>query len=777
LDERVLRRLEFHLIREHLARFTESAIGRELAEKLTPETDIELVRHHLAQTGEAREILRLEPSFDLSGWHDIRPELKRVLQGVVLEARELLRVADNLAVIRRVKKFFQERGSAYRLLGRLSENLHPFPELEERLKRCIQPPDEVTDAASTHLADLRRRIERLKGEIRETLDGFLRSPAWQKYLQDPVVTIREGRYVLPVKVEHHDKVKGLVHDQSASGATLFIEPLAVVEKGNEVRRLRVEEQREVERILAELSRAVAEAAEAILNSTETLGRFDFILAKGRYSAALDAMPPVLVGEPRLELKRARHPLLGKRAVPVDIRLGKDFDILVITGPNTGGKTVTLKTAGLCVLMAQSGLEVPVAEGSEVGVFEAVLADIGDEQSVTENLSTFSSHLGNIIQILARAGERSLVLLDELGAGTDPREGAALACAILEELQRCGAKTIATTHSSELKEFAAGRPRVQNASVDFDPETLAPTYRLVIGQPGRSNAFEIARGLGLDARLVERAKEFLDPEERRLRELSDELERARRRAETEAAEAARLKDEAARSKAEFEDRLGELAAMREKMLAGAREEAAAVVRVARQEAEAIIREFRAKIRAEDRREQEMAVQAARERLRRLSGRFAQSSPPPAEGAVPGVIEPGQAVFVPRFGQEGTVVSRAKEGMLSVQVGSFRVEVPAAAVQPVQKREVAGGVGFSGGGTAGSTLDLRGQRVEEALLAVERYLDAALLAGLNRVDIIHGYGTGALREAVREYLAGCPRVKSFRSGGPGEGGAGVTVVEFE
>jgi len=778
LDERVFRRLEFDLVREHLARFTESAVGRELAESLVPVTDVEAVRHRLAETAEARELLRLEPSFELRGWHDVRAELKRALQGGVLEARELYQVAESLAVIRRVKAFFKERGASYPVLRQISGNLSPFPEIEKRLKEWLNPPDEVADAASPFLAGIRRRIERLKGEIKEALDGFLRSPVWQKYLQEPVVTIREGRYVLPVKIEHRDKVKGLVHDQSASGATLFVEPLAVVEKGNEIRRLKAQEQREVERILGELSRVVGEVAEELLLSTEILGQLDFILAKGRYSTALGAGPPVLVSEPRLELKRARHPLLGSKAVPVDIRLGKDFDILIITGPNTGGKTVTLKTTGLCVLMVQSGLEVPVAEESEIGVFEAVFADIGDEQSVTENLSTFSAHLSNIIEILAKAGERSLVLLDELGAGTDPKEGAALACAILEELERRGAKTVATTHSSELKEFAAGRPRVENASVDFDPETLAPTYRLVIGQPGRSNAFEIARSLGLSAQLVERAKGFLRPEDRHLRQLSDELERARRRAETEAVQAARLKDEAAFLKAEYEGKLGELLAKKEKLLAGAREEAAAMVRRARQEAEAVIRELRGRVQEADRREREMAVQAARERLRQLSERFAQSSPSVLEGAVPGTVEPGARVFVPRFSQEGTVADVSKEGMVTVQIGSFRVGLPVAAVQPVAGWRSAGGVRFDGGSVAASsTVDLRGQRVEEALLALERHLDAAFLAGLGRVDVIHGYGTGALRAAVQEYLSGCPRVKSFRAGGPGEGGAGVTVVELE
>lgn len=778
MNDRVLGRLEFDLIRERLAGYTESGIGRELALSLCPVRDVVEVKLKLAETAEARELFRLEPGFELRGWFDIRSGLKHVLQGGVLEAHELHKIAETLAVIRRVKGFLKDRGDNYPVLRQISAGLTPFPELEERLKKCVRPPDEVADTASPRLADIRRRTERLRGEIKETLDRYVRSPAWQKYLQEPLVTIRQGRYVLPVKVEYRDKVTGLVHDQSASGATLFVEPMAVVDRGNEIRRLKAAEQQEIERILGELSAAVGARAADILISTETLGRLDFIMAKGRYSTALDALTPVILDEPRLELKKARHPLLGRKAVPVDIRLGKDFDILVITGPNTGGKTVALKTVGLCVLMVQSGLEVPVAEGSEAGVFDEVFADIGDEQSVTESLSTFSSHMRNLTGILDKAGSRSLVLLDELGAGTDPREGAALACAILEELERRAAKAIATTHSGELKEFAAGRPRVENASVDFDPETFSPTYRLVIGQPGRSNAFEIARGLGLAAELVERAREFLSPEERRLHELADEMERARRKAEGEAEEASRLRGEAAALKADYEERLNTLLSKKEKILTEARESAAAMVRRARQEAEEVVQELRERIKAEERREQETAIQAARERLRRLSKSHIQTDPLLTEHSVPASMEPGGTVYVPQFGQEGTVVEVPREGTVSVQVGSFRVDLPAAAVQPVAGRRSAGGVRFTGNvPSAGSTVDLRGRRVEEALQELEQHLDAALLSGLGRVDIIHGFGTGALRAAVKEYLSGHPRIKSFRAGGPGEGGGGVTVVELK
>lgn len=775
MDERVLRRLEFDLVREKLAAQTTSAIGRELAMILTPAGDVDAVRRRLVLTAEARDLLRLEPGFDHGGWHDIRPELRRLAQGGILEAAQLNRVAENLAVTRRVKTFFEKRGSVYPALKQLAGNLRPVPELEDKLGKCIRMPGEILDDASPALAQTRKRLERLKNDIKEALDRFLRSPAWQKYLQDAIVTIREGRYVLPVKIEYRDKVKGLIHDQSASGATLYIEPFAVVEKGNEVRRLEAAERQEIERILAKLSAAVAAAGEAIFESTEILGRLDLILAKGRYSVVLDAVPPVIVPFPRLELKKARHPLIAK-AVPIDVDLGKGFDTLVVTGPNTGGKTVALKTVGLCVLMAQSGLEVPAAEGTEIGVFKHVFVDIGDEQSVAENLSTFSSHLRNVIDILCNAEESSLVLLDELGAGTDPREGAALGCAVLEELGRRGAKTIATTHSGELKEFAVGRPRVENASVDFDPETLSPTYRLITGQPGRSNAFEIARGLGLPDNLVARAREYLSPEELHLRDMLVEVEQARRRAEAEATLAARLKEEAGCLKAEYEVKVTEILHKKDRMLAEAREDAAATVRKARREAEEIIKELREKIQEENRRQQEMALQKARERLSLLTERFHQPSPVPHAGGAKGEVAAGETVFLPRFGQEGTVMAVSEEGTVSVQIGAFRVDVPLATVQPAAKRRPTGGVQVTASRTVCATLDLRGQRVEEALINLERHLDTALLAGLHRVDVIHGYGTGALGSAVKEYLRGYPRVKSFRAGGQGEGGAGVTVVEL-
>ncbi len=776
MDERVLQRLEFNLVREKLAAQTTSPIGRELAMSLSPAVDVDAVRRRLVLTAEARDLLRLEPGFDYGGWHDIRPELRRLAQGGVLEAAQLNRAAENLAVTRLVKTFFKKRGSAYPALKQLADNLRPVPELEEEFVRCIRPPGEILDDASPLLAQTRRRLERLKSDIREVLDRFLRSPAWQKYLQDPIVTIREGRYVLPVKIEYRDKVKGLVHDQSASGATLFVEPFAVVEKGNEVRRLEAAERQEIERILMQLSAALGAVGEDVSESTEVLGRLDLILAQGRYSVALDAVPPVVVPFPCLELKRARHPLIGK-AVPIDVDLGKTFDTLIVTGPNTGGKTVALKTVGLCVLMAQSGLEIPAAEGTTIGVFRNVFADIGDEQSVAENLSTFSSHLRNIIEIISNAGENSLVLLDELGAGTDPREGAALGCAVLEELGRRGAKTIASTHSGELKEFAVGRSRVENASVELDPETLSPTYRLITGQPGRSNAFEIARGLGLPEHLVLRAREYLTPEERHLRDKLGEVEQFRRRAEAEASLAARLKEEAEHLKAEYNAKVSEILHKKDKVLAEAREDAAAAVRKARREAEGIIKELREKIHEENRRQQEMALQKARERLSLLGERFHYSPPVPAAGAAAkGRVAAGETVFLPRFGQEGTVMAVSEEGTVSVQIGAFRVDVPLAAVQPAERRRRAGVVEVTAARAVRPTLDLRGQRVEEALINLERHLDAALLAGLHRVDVIHGFGTGALGSAVKEYLRSYPRVKSFRAGGQGEGGAGVTVVEL-
>ncbi|MCL6635284.1 MAG: endonuclease MutS2 [Peptococcaceae bacterium] len=785
MDRNTLRRLEFHKILEQLSAFAGSGLGKERALALEPAADPLLIQRMQAETTEGRELFRLEPAAELGGWRDIRVPLVKLERGAVLEPEELLAVGQTMAACRQIKKFFAGRTETYPLLGEITSVLFGLPALEQRIIDSILPGGEVADRASDTLARIRRQIGRAQSEIKDHLESLIRSPHYQKYLQDPLVTIREGRYVVPVKVEHRAQVPGIVHDQSASGATLFIEPMPVVEKNNELRRLIAAEKQEVALVLAGLSAAVAEHAGALRSTMEALGELDFILARARYSLQLDAVAPVLEGGARLDLKKARHPLLQGEVVPVSLTLGHDFDTLVITGPNTGGKTVTLKTAGLIVLMAQAGLHIPAAEGSGLGIFRQVFADIGDEQSIEQSLSTFSSHLTNIVDILRRAGKDSLVLLDELGAGTDPAEGAALARAILEKLHAAGAKTVATTHYSELKSFAFAAARVENASVEFDAVTLRPTYRLLVGRPGRSNAFEIARRLGLPEGIVERARSFLTEDQVRVEDLLLALEKARQEAEAEREAAAALRAEADQLRRTYEERERELAGRTEAILAKAQEEAEKLVRAARTEAEAAIRELREKLSADAARTRETAIQEARLRLKQMQERAARAvkRKKPA-GEVPDVLRPGEEVFLPRYNQKGYVIQVPDGGgEVQVQVGVLKLNVPAAELRKVDEPKKASGDSHVGAvlmekaKQISTELDLRGLYAEEAVQEVEKYLDDAYLAGLPRVYLIHGKGTGSLRAAIHRQLAGHNRVKSYRLGEHGEGGYGVTVVELK
>jgi len=546
----------------------------------------------------------------------------------------------------------------------------------------------------------------------------------------------------------------------------------------------VAERQEILRILTDLSAGVSQNAEVIEMSLDALGELDFIMAKARYSQRLEAWEPVMEGEAVMDIRQGRHPLLKGEVVPVSLRLCDNFDTLVITGPNTGGKTVTLKTVGLLVLMAQSGLHIPADEGSRLGIFKQVFADIGDEQSIEQSLSTFSSHMTNIVDIVCKAGRDSLVLLDELGAGTDPTEGAALAQSVLEKLHASGAKTVATTHYSELKNFAYTRERVENASVEFDAVTLRPTYRLLIGKPGRSNAFEIATRLGLPGELVERAREFLTVEQVQVEELMHNLERAQQEAEAERQEALQLAIEARLLKEKCEKMEYDLAQKRESILSKAGEEARVLVKSARLEAETAVKELREKLSEEATRTRESAIQEARERLKKLQHKVNRSVPEKkVSGDAPKDLRPGEEVFLPKFNQKGYVLGRPGQGgEVQVQVGILKMNVPLKDLRRVDKPKQGGGQSEVAGMLLGKAreisteLDLRGQYADEALLQVEKYLDDAYLAGLSRVTLIHGKGTGSLRMAIQKELNGHRRVKSFRLGEHGEGGFGVTVVDL-
>lgn len=784
MEEKTFKRLEYHKVLEQLASFAGSPLGRERALELKPVDDPAVILRWQDEASEGRKLLRLEPTAEMGGWKDIRNQLQRAGRGAVLEPEELFAVADTLTAARIIKNFLHERQESYPLLHEHAFFITPLPDLENKIKKAILPGGEIADNASPELAQTRRKLASAQLNIKNYIENMIRSPNYQKYLQDPIVTIREGRYVVPVKIEYRAQVPGIIHDQSASGATIFVEPMAVVEKNNELRRLVVAEKQEIQRILAGLSEGVAQNLESIETSLDTLGELDFIMARSRYSQVLDAWSPILADEAVLDIRRGRHPLLKGDVVPVNIRLGEDFDTLVITGPNTGGKTVTLKTAGLLVLMYQSGLHIPAGENSRLGIFQRVFTDIGDEQSIEQSLSTFSSHMTNIVDIVAKAGRDSLVLLDELGAGTDPVEGAALAQSILETLHSAGARTIATTHYSELKNFAYARERVENASVEFDTATLRPTYRLLIGKPGRSNAFEIALRLGLPAELIKKAREFLSVEQIQFEELMRNLEKAQQEAEADREAASKLADEARAIKEKHEKLEEDLAQRREAILSKAGEEARALVRSARAEAESAVRELREKITEESTRARESAIQEARGKLGRLHHKVSRAVPEKVfSGQVPAELRAGQEVLLPKFNQRGYVITPPGPGEdVQVQVGIMKMNVPLKELRTVEKPKGGGGQSqvagmiFDKARDISVELDLRGQYAEEAVLQVEKYLDDAYLAGLPRVSLIHGKGTGSLRAAVHKLLKGHRRVKSFRLGEHGEGGYGVTIVEL-
>ena len=787
MDNRVFARLEFDKVKERLATFAYSSLGRERVNRLTPVSDLSIILRRQGGTSEGRELLRMEPTAEFYGWQDLRLQLQKAGRGGILEPEELLAAADTLASCRIIKNFFREKGERYPILSDIAYALIALPDLENSIKKTILPGGEVSDHASSALAQVRRKLTNAQLQVKEHLEKMIRSPQYQKYIQDPIVTIREGRYVLPVKIEYRGQLPGLVHDQSASGATLFIEPMRVVEKNNEIRSLILAEKQEVYRILSALSGEIAGHAEDLLIALDALGEFDFILAKARYSQQLSAWAPVITEDATLELRQGRHPLLPGKVVPVDLTLGCDFDTLVITGPNTGGKTVALKTAGLLALMAQAGLHLPAGEGSRVGIFHQVFTDIGDEQSIEQSLSTFSSHLTNIVEIVEKADKHSLVLLDELGAGTDPTEGAALAQSILEKLHMSGAKTIATTHYNELKSFANTRERVENASVEFDAVTLRPTFRLLTGRPGRSNAFETALKLGLKPELISRAKEFLTEEQIKVEELMQNLERTQQEAEQNMLEARDNMREAGLLKEKYEKMQAELNQRKETIISKAGEEASNLVKNARMEAEATVKSLRERLSQEASKGREQAIQEAREQLAALQTKVQKKTrtrtvPP---GKAPNALRGGEEVYLPRYNQKGFVLAPpGSDGEVQVQVGIMKISVPIKELRLAERSRQ-----FTENDSAGISnaslekakiismeLDLRGQYAADALEVIDKYLDDATLAGLARVRLIHGKGTGQLRAAVQNFLKTHHRVKSYRLGEQSEGGLGVTVVEL-
>ena len=826
MQERALQKLEFDKVLEQLQGCCTCSLGQEKVEVLFPSTRLAEIVEWQRETSEAKEILRREPILPLGGIWNIRSALWKAQMKGTLDPSELLQVSSTLSASRKLKQFLATRIAEDSVIGKVAKELGVFLEVEKRIEECIGDEAEVKDSASPTLFKLRRQMITLQVRVRDKLDSILRQTDLQKYLQESIITIRGDRYVVPVKQEYRHQFPGLVHDQSASGATVYIEPLAVVQISNEIIRMRAEERDEIARILQELTAAVGARVVEIQATLEGLAQLDFVFAKGKLSHNLDGIEPRLNDQGWLNIYLGRHPLIPGKVVPLSVSLGKEYDILVVTGPNTGGKTVALKTIGLLTLMAQAGLHVPADEGTVLCVFEQVYVDIGDEQSIEQSLSTFSSHMTNIIEILNVVNEQSLVLLDELGAGTDPSEGAALAISILEYLLERGARTIATTHYSELKAFAYKWERVENASVEFNLETLQPTYRLLTGLPGKSNAFEIALRLGLRTSIVDKARGYVSAEELQVGDLIQDLKESQLKSEADRKEAEKLRLVQERQGSELQIRQQAWREKETRLLQRAQGEAMEIVQQAKSEAEQIVRKLRQMQKEVVDRETMRAAQEARDSLsdrysklydswtqvsdqvaerQQLAGTEVELAPKETNGIPENGIEsrpgreywrkaglkfkPGDQVFIPRLNQRGYVVSAlSADGEVQVQAGIMKINVKAADLRPVAENKVPEyyhetdnyqGVGklmFSKSREVSSEVHLRGMLVDEALTELEKYLDDAYLAGIAEVRVIHGKGTGTLRSAVQHYLSGHPHVKAYRLGGYHEGGIGVTVVQL-
>ena len=716
--------------------------------------------------------------------------LQRAHLGGVLNTRELLQIASVLRTTRNVASY-SGVGEEKTCIHSIFKSLTPNKYLEEKISGAILSEDEISDNASAELADLRRKIRVTSGKAREVLQRIISSSA-AKYLQEAIITIRSNRFVVPVKAEFKGSIPGLVHDVSASGSTYFIEPMGAVKANNDLRELLSKEEAEIQRILASLSREAASFREDILQNYDLLLALDLIFARGKLSYQMNGMEPKLVEDGGFVFRHARHPLLDKKkAVPIDLELGQTFDTLVITGPNTGGKTVTLKTAGLLTLMAQCGLHLPVDDGSQVSIFEKVLADIGDEQSIEQSLSTFSSHITNIVKVLGEADDRTLLLFDELGAGTDPVEGAALATAIIEESRSLGAKVMATTHYAELKLYAMTTAGVENASCEFDVETLRPTYRLLIGIPGKSNAFAIARRLGLPEHVIELAGGHLDRQNVQFEDVLSKMERQRQEMEAEKREAARLRLQMEQDAAAAKEHRKRLETERAKLLDGAREEAREILAEARAVSNTVFHELdqmkKKQKEGQDWQNVNQQRSALRQRINQADEKFHTRSLPQEEETPTRPAQVGDTVELKRMGTRAQVLQVNKDGSLQLQAGILKISAKQSEVRVVdapkhnaQKqmrrmvRRVQSQMRASG---ARPELDIRGMTGDEGVAMVDRFLDDAVMAHLTTVTIIHGKGTGALRQAVQQHLKTCKYVKGFRLGRYGEGETGVTIVELK
>ena len=794
LFDKSIRTLELPRVLQKLSDQAVSAEAKERALRLRPETETEEVLRLLDQTDAARQMIGLHGSPSFSGVKPVAEALDRADRGGSLNTKELLTIAGLLTAARRAREYFNDEAAEKTAIDHLFLSLHGNRFLEEKINRCIVDEDTIADAASTELADIRRHMRAAQAKSRQILQKIISSPSYAKILQETIITQRDGRFVVPVKAEHKGDMPGLVHDISSTGATLFIEPIGVVQANNEYIELEAKEQKEIERILAELSAEAAAHREDIQWDYDTLVHLDLIFARGQLSYKMDAIRPEVRRDGAIHLRKARHPLLdAKKAVPIDIELGDTFDTLVITGPNTGGKTVSLKTLGLLTLMAQCGLHIPAADQSAVSVYERVLADIGDEQSIEQNLSTFSAHMTNIVAILGEADRHSLILFDELGAGTDPVEGAALAISVIQHVRGMGARVAATTHYAELKTFAMTTAGVENASCEFDVDTLSPTYRLLIGIPGKSNAFAISKRLGLPDAVIESAKAQMSGESVRFEDVLTQLEAKRQALEKREQEANRLyrqREEDARKAREFREQME-----RAKENARGRGEAEAkrILRDARAAADEVFAELAEMRKQQAKAERTMNANEARAELRRklneaedaATRRDARQEPIPKPSRP---IRAGDLVEIPGVRQNAEVVSVGSDGTLQLKAGVLKMKAKADEVRLIEDDERAAkkknptvsirqNADRALRASASRELDIRGMETLEAESVVENFLSAAVMGRLDTVTIIHGKGTGALRKAVHDILRRNKAVKSFRLGVYGEGESGVTVVTMK
>ena len=812
MNQKALKTLEYDKIINQLTEYAASPLGKALCQNLSPSSDLEEVRTWQAQTTDAVTRIRLKGSVSFSGIRDIGDSLKRLDIGSSLSIPELLSISSLLTVAARAKAYGRHdgeddaRGTSepqddFDSLEPLFAGLEPLTPLNNEIKRCILSEDEVADDASPGLSHVRRSMKVTADRIHTQLNSILNSN--RSYLQDAVITMRDGRYCLPVKSEYKNQVSGMVHDQSATGSTLFIEPMAIIRLNNEMRELEIQEQKEIEAVLASLSNQAAPCTEELRMDMELLAQLDFIFAKAGLARHYKCSAPVFNDKGYIHIKDGRHPLLNPQAVvPINVWLGREFDLLIVTGPNTGGKTVSLKTVGLFTLMGQSGLHIPAWEGSELAVFDQVFADIGDEQSIEQSLSTFSAHMTNIVRILNEADSRSLCLFDELGAGTDPTEGAALAIAILSFLHNMKCRTMATTHYSELKVFALGTQGVENACCEFNVETLQPTYRLLIGIPGKSNAFAISKKLGLPGYIIDDAKSHLEAKDESFEDLLTSLESSRLTIEKEQAEINAYKDEIASLKNRLTQKEERLDERKDKILKNATEEAQRILREAKETADQTIKQIN-KLAASSGVGKELEAERARlrDQLKKTDEKLTVKPKGPSQPISPKKLKIGDGVKVLSMNLKGTVSTLPNaRGDLYVQMGILRSLVNIRDLELLNEKDISATLGdgssISYGGkaargkgsgssqikmskssTVSAEVNLIGMTVDEAVPAMEKYLDDAYLAHLQTVRVVHGRGTGALKNAVHKRLRQLKYVKEFRLGQFGEGDSGVTVVTFK